>query len=213
MVGKIGKQLVFYQSSLWKVGVTRLMGLATISDYRRLGPIHQVKNKHSPVLLQLSSNFENCPLASRSERRSDWAWIGLANDYVGQESRMSTVVTMRSYYSSSGLLILDQKTSISHEFWDPTFSKTCPAMAGQAGLPSTALYGTISNDAQWCAWCDYHIPVTVQVHSLHVHLTSPSRWGPKSSTLVDFYGFCMNWADHPEQNVVRPKVVKWMYHG
>ena len=52
------------------------------------------------------------------------------------KSRMIAVVTMGSYDSSSGILILDQKTLISYEFQDPIFSKTCPAR--QAGLPSTA---------------------------------------------------------------------------
>ena len=42
MVGKIGKQLVFYPSSHWKVEVTRLMRLIAISDRRKLGPIYQL---------------------------------------------------------------------------------------------------------------------------------------------------------------------------
>ena len=33
------------------------------------------------------------------------------------------------------------KASILHEFWDPTFLETCPAMARQARLPSAALGG------------------------------------------------------------------------
>ena len=109
MDGKIGKQLVFYPSSLWKVEVTRLMRLIAISDHRKLGPNYQLQlggSKHSPVVLQLSGNFENCPLASKSEMKSDCSLIGLA--MLGK-SHMIAVGTMGSYDSSSGILILDQK--------------------------------------------------------------------------------------------------------
>ena len=43
MVGKIAKQLVFHQSSLWNVEGTRLMRLVAISDHRSLGPIYQLQ--------------------------------------------------------------------------------------------------------------------------------------------------------------------------
>ena len=43
MVGKIGKQLVFYPSSLWKVEVTRLMRLVAVSDHRKLGPVNKLQ--------------------------------------------------------------------------------------------------------------------------------------------------------------------------
>ena len=115
MVEEISKQLVFYQSSLWKLRLLRWSG---VSPYQTteglvLSTSFNLENKniHRPVLLQLSSNFEIAPFEQKR-----------------REVRLIAVVTMESYNSSSGLLILDQKTSISHEFQDPTLSKTCPAM-------------------------------------------------------------------------------------
>ena len=68
MVGKIGKQLVFYQRSLWYVEVTRLMRLIAISDHRKLGPVYQLQlgEQRTNIVQSFCScqetNFNNCPL-------------------------------------------------------------------------------------------------------------------------------------------------------
>ena len=76
MVGKIGEQLVFYQGSpveSWGYSADEARRHINLQKAWSFPPgkTWRIKNKHSPVLLQLSSNFENCHLASRSEMRFD----------------------------------------------------------------------------------------------------------------------------------------------
>ena len=122
----------------------------------------RLENKLSPVLLQLSSNFEICTLVSRSERESDWSLIGLAN--VGQEShdhsRHHGIIRFFVGITDPG-----PKASISHEFWYPTFLKTCPAMAGQAGLPSVALGGGwLAPREMWEVWLRFYTAANTAKH-------------------------------------------------
>ena len=64
MVGKIGKQLVLYPSSLWKVEVTRLMRLVAISDHSTLGPIYQLQLGEERT--NIIQPFCNCKVTSKT---------------------------------------------------------------------------------------------------------------------------------------------------